>query len=134
MFFEHIGHIPTEVTLFFIIYGVTPLAFVLAALGANKETIVEDFDLSNQSYACQIEALTAQVRDMAGQRVGDGTSGMDGNEAIAFICAMVGVSRENLEAMHDLIDREYGSLSQYIENQLDFSKEKQQQFRTKYLE
>lgn len=133
MFFEHIGHIPTEVTLFFIIYGVTPLAFVLAALGANKETIVEDFDLSNQSYACQIEALTAQVRDMAGQRVGDGTSGMDGNEAIAFICAMVGVSRENFEATHDLIDREYGSLSQYIENQLDFSKEKQQQFRTKYL-
>lgn len=134
MFFEHIGHIPTEVTLFFIIYGVTPLAFVLAALGANKETIVEDFDLSNQSYACQIEALTAQVRDMAEQRVGDGTSGMDGNEAIAFICAMVGVSRENFEATHDLIDREYGSLSQYIENQLDFSKEKQQQFRTKYLE
>lgn len=134
MFFEHIGHIPTEVTLFFIIYGVTPLAFVLAALGANKETIVEDFDLSNQSYACQIEALTAQVRDMAGQRVGDGTSGMDGNEAIAFICAMVGVSRENFEATHDLIDREYGSLSQYIENQLDFPKEKQQQFRTKYLE
>lgn len=134
MFFEHIGHIPTEVTLFFIIYGVTPLAFVLAALGANKETIVEDFDLSNQSYACQIEALTAQVRDMAGQRVGDGTSGMDGNEAIAFICAMVGVSRENFEATHDLIDREYGSLSQYIENQLDFSKEKQQQFRTIYLE
>ena len=134
MFFEHIGHIPTEVTLFFIIYGVTPLAFVLAALGANKETIVEDFDLSNQSYACQIEALTAQVRDMAGQRVGDGTSGMDGNEAIASICAMVGVSRENFEATHDLIDREYGSLSQYIENQLDFSKEKQQQFRTKYLE
>ncbi len=134
MFFEHIGHIPTEVTLFFIIYDVTPLAFVLAALGANKETIVEDFDLSNQSYACQIEALTAQVRDMAGQRVGDGTSGMDGNEAIAFICAMVGVSRENFEATHDLIDREYGSLSQYIENQLDFSKEKQQQFRTKYLE
>lgn len=134
MFFEHIGHIPTEVTLFFIIYGVTPLAFVLAALGANKETIVEDFDLSNQSYACQIEALTAQVRDMAGQRVGDGTSGMDGNEAIAFICAMAGVSRENFEATHDLIDREYGSLSQYIENQLDFSKEKQQQFRTKYLE
>ena len=134
MFFEHIGHIPTEVTLFFIIYGVTPLAFVLAVLGANKETIVEDFDLSNQSYACQIEALTAQVRDMAGQRVGDGTSGMDWNEAIAFICAMVGVSRENFEATHDLIDREYGSLSQYIENQLGFSKEKQQQFRTKYLE
>ena len=134
MFFEHIGHIPTEVTLFFIIYGVTPLAFVLAALGANKETIVEDFDLSNQSYACQIEALTAQVRDMAGQRVGDGTSGMDGNEAIAFICAMVGVSRENFEATHDLIYREYGSLSQYIEPQVDFPKDKQQQFRTKYLE
>ena len=98
-------------------------AFLLTALGASRETIVEDFDLSNQSYARQTEALTAQVRDKDG-----------GGEAVAFIRAMVGVSRENFETTLGLIEREYGSLSQYIENQLGFSKEDQQQLRTKYLE
>ena len=60
-----------------------------------------------------------------------GTGGAD--EAMAFIQAMVGVSRENFEATLDLIDQRYGSLSAYIENQLGFSKEEQQQLRAKYL-
>ncbi|MBQ6881252.1 MAG: tyrosine-protein phosphatase [Alistipes sp.] len=84
--------------------------------------MVEDFDLSNQSYAPQVEALTAKVKGMNG-----------GDEAAAFIRAMVGVSRENFEAALDLIDQRYGSLSAYIENQLGFSREEQQQLRTKYL-
>jgi protein-tyrosine phosphatase len=98
-------------------------AFLLAALGASRDTIVEDFDLSNQSYARQVETLSTKIQ------------GKDGSEeAIAFIRAMVGVSRENFETTLDLIDQRYGSLSQYIENQLGFSKEEQQQLRTKYLE
>lgn len=98
-------------------------AFVLAALGASREVIVEDFDLSNQSYAAKVEALSAQLRDKEG-----------GDEAVAFIRAMVGVSRENFEATLDMIDQKYGSLSEYIENQLGFSKEEQQQLRDKYLQ
>jgi protein-tyrosine phosphatase len=97
-------------------------AFLLAALGASREVIVADFDLSNQSYASKVEALEAQLR---------GKDGAD--EAMAFIQAMVGVSRENFEATLDLIDQRYGSLSAYIENQLGFSKEEQQQLRAKYL-
>ena len=97
-------------------------AFLLAALGASREIIVEDFDLSNQSYARQVEALTAKVR---------GKDGSD--EAISFIRAMVGVSRENFETTLDLIDQRYGSLSAYIENQLGFSREEQQQLKAKYL-
>ena len=97
-------------------------AFLLAALGASRETIVEDFDLSNQSYAPQVEALTTKIQ------------GKDGSEeAVAFIRAMVGVSRENFEATLDLIDQKYGSLSQYIENQLGFSSEEQRLLREKYL-
>ena len=78
--------------------------------------------LSNQSYANKVEALSARVRDKEG-----------GDEAVAFIRAMVGVSRENFETTLDLIDQRYGSLSQYIENQLGFKKEEQQQLRLKYL-
>jgi protein-tyrosine phosphatase len=96
-------------------------AFLLAALGADRKTIVEDFDLSNQSYARAVEAMTAKVREQGG-----------GDEAVAFIQAMIGVSRENFEATLDLIDQKYGSLPLYIENQLGFSKEEQQQLRKKY--
>lgn len=97
-------------------------AFLLAALGASRETIVEDFDLSNQSYTPAIEAMTDRVKGKEGSE-----------EAVAFIRAMVGVSKENFEATLDLIDQRYGSLSAYIENQLGFSKEEQQQLRAKYL-
>ena len=97
-------------------------AFVLAALGAGRETIVEDFDLSNQSYAPVVEAMTEKVKGKEGAE-----------EAVAFIRAMVGVSRENFEATLDLIDQKYGSLSQYIENQLGFSSEEQRLLREKYL-
>jgi protein-tyrosine phosphatase len=97
-------------------------AFILAALGADRETIVEDFDLSNQSYARQVEAMTAKVREQGGD-----------TEAVAFIQAMIGVSRENFEATLDLIDQRYGSLADYVEQQLGFSKEEQQQLRDKYL-
>ena len=97
-------------------------AFLLAALGASRETIVEDFDLSNQSYARQVEALTAKVQEKEG-----------GKEAVAFVRAMVGVSRENFVTTLDLIDQKYGSLSAYIENQLGFSKKEQQQMKEKYL-
>ena len=47
---------------------------------------------------------------------------------------MIGVSKENFESTLDLIDKQYGSLSQYIENQLGFSKEEQLLLREKYLE
>lgn len=97
-------------------------AFLLAALGASREVIVEDFDLSNQSYAPHVEALSAKVRDK------EGAEG-----AIGFIKAMVGVSRENFETTLDLIDQKYGSLAKYIEDELGFSKKEQKQLRKKYL-
>ena len=97
-------------------------AFVLAALGASREVIVQDFDMSHPSYAAKVEAASAMLR---------GKEGAD--EAIAFIQAMVGVSRENFENTLDLIDRQYGSMSQYLENQLSFSQAEQLQLRDKYL-
>ena len=97
-------------------------AFVLAALGASRETIVEDFALSNVSYAPAIEALSAKIVEKGG-----------GEAELAFIRAMVGVSVENFQSTLDLIDLKYGSLPQYLENQLGFSEEEQQKLRDKYL-
>ena len=97
-------------------------AFVLAALGASRETIVKDFDLSNVSYADEVEALTQKVIELGG-----------GENEVAFIRAMVGVSTENFESTLDLIDSQYGSLSAYLEKALGFTAGDQEELRNKLL-
>jgi len=97
-------------------------AFVLAALGASRETIVEDFDLSNASYAAQVEVLSQKVIEMGG-----------GENELAFIRAMVGVSTENFQSTLDLIDSQYGSLSAYLEKALGFTAQDQDKLRNKLL-
>lgn len=98
-------------------------AFVLGALGAGRETIVEDFDLSNEYYAAAVEAVDARILEMGG-----------GEPELAFIHAMVGVSRENFESTLDFIEARYGSLQAYIEKALGFSAAEQEQLRDKLLE
>ena len=97
-------------------------AFVLAALGADRKTIVEDFALSNVSYASAVEALSERITQMGG-----------GEKELAFIRAMVGVSVENFESTMDLIDAKYGSLEAYLEKALGFSAEEQTALRDKLL-
>lgn len=97
-------------------------AVILGALGADRETIVADFDLSNESYATAISLLSRKVQDMGGNE-----------EALKFIGAMVGVSRENFERALDLIDAQYGSLSAYLVGPLGFGPADQQRLREKYL-
>lgn len=97
-------------------------AFVLAALGASRETIVEDFALSNVSYAPAIEALSAKVIEKGGSE-----------PELGFIRSMVGVNVENFESTLDLIDARYGSLQSYLEKALGFTAEDQEKMRQKYL-
>ncbi len=97
-------------------------AFVLAALGASRETIVEDFALSNVSYAPAVEAISAKIVEKGG-----------GEAELSFIRAMIGVSVENFEATLDLIDSRYGSLQAYLEEALGFSAEEQESMKRKYL-
>jgi len=97
-------------------------AFVLAALGAGRETIVEDFAQSNVSYEKAVEALSAQVVQKGG-----------GEPELAFIRAMVGVSVENFERTLEMIDAQYGSLPAYLEKALGFTAAEQQKMKEKYL-
>ena len=97
-------------------------AFLLAALGASRETIIEDFDLSNVSYAPYVEKICAQIKENGG-----------GENEIAFIQAMIGVSTENFTKALDLIETQYGSLQNYVTKALQFSEEEQELLRGKYL-
>lgn len=97
-------------------------AFVLASLGASRETIVEDFALSNISYAQAIEAVSARIIEKGG-----------GEPELNFIRLMVGVNVENFESTLDMIESQYGSLQVYLENALGFTADEQQQMKDKYL-
>ena len=97
-------------------------AFVLAALGASRETIVEDFALSNVSYAPAVEAISATTQEKGG-----------GEAELSFIRAMIGVNVENFESTLDLIDSRYGSIQAYLEEALGFSAEEQEGMKRKYL-
>ena len=97
-------------------------AFVLAALGADRETIVADFDLSNTGFATPLAMLSQKVRQMGGDE-----------QALKFIGAMVGVSTENFSHGLDLIDAQYGSLTSYLAGPLGFGPASQQRLREKYL-
>ena len=97
-------------------------AFVLAALGASRETIVEDFALSNVSYAPAVEALSARIVEKGGTEA-----------ELRFIRSMIGVSVENFESTLDLIDAQYGSLSDYLEKALGFTARDQIILRDKLL-
>ena len=97
-------------------------AFVLAALGASRETIVEDFALSNVSYAQTIDVISAKIVEQGG-----------GDAELSFIRAMVGVSVENFESTLDMIDAQYGSLQNYLEQALGFTAAEQERMKQKYL-
>ena len=98
-------------------------AFLLTALGVDRQTIIDDFDLSNEGFAMPLTMLSKKVRDMGGDQ-----------EALDFIQAMVGVSKKNFVRGLDLVDALYGSLEAYITDQLHFSPAEQELLRKKYLE
>lgn len=97
-------------------------AFVLAALGASRETIVEDFALSNVSYAQTVDVISAKILEQGG-----------GEAELSFIRSMVGVNVENFESTLDMIDAQYGSLQNYLEQALGFTAAEQERMKQKYL-
>lgn len=97
-------------------------AFLLSCLGASRETILEDFDRSNDFYRETVARMCEQVRAMGW-----------GEEEAAVIQAFIGVHTGNFARTLDRIDQEFGSLHGYITNQLLFSEEEQQQLRDRYL-
>ena len=98
-------------------------AYLLGALGADRKTIVDDFSRSSKFFETPIAMLSAKVKEMGGDQA-----------ALDFIQAMVGVSTKNFERGLDLIDEQYGSLDDYITNQLGFTPEEQRRLQAKYLQ
>lgn len=78
-------------------------ALLLAALGADRETIVADFDATNQIYAKDVKKYARRVKFLGGKE-----------EEIAVVKAFLGANTENFVKALDDVDQQYGSFEGYL--------------------
>ncbi len=97
-------------------------AFILAALGASRETILQDFDRSNDSYRPLIERLLGEVEAAGG-----------GEKEKEVVRAFIGVSVHNFERALDIIEANWGSLANYLEEQMDIGPRERAILQERYL-
>lgn len=98
-------------------------AFLLAALGADRETIIADFNLSNAEYAHDVNSLSNRVLTQGGT-----------NAEVDVIRALIGVNTDFFRSALEGIDQQYGSLENYLNTCLNFSPEDRTRLQEKYLQ
>lgn len=98
-------------------------AFLLLALGADFDMVLEDFALSNAYYQQEVDDLIEKVK----------AKGFD-EDAFDAIQAFVGVSEKNFINTFEEIKSRYGSLQNYIEDILVMSPNDMEILRDYYLE
>ena len=98
-------------------------AFILSALGVDRDAIIADFDRSNDAYRELVARLNNDILARGG-----GEAEMD------VVQAFMGVSTKNFRLTLDLIDREFDGMMSYLHNQLLLSTEDIQLLRKRYLE
>jgi protein-tyrosine phosphatase len=97
-------------------------AYILFALGVDRDAIIEDFDRSNLAYQPLVKRLNDQIIARGG-----GEAEMD------VIQAFMGVSTKNFRSTLDLIDREYGGMTNYLHDILLLSHDDIALLRRRYL-
>lgn len=98
-------------------------AFVLAALGAGRDTIIADFDETNRHYAKDLKKFSRRVRFWGGK-----------DQELAVVKAFIGANTENFIRTLDLIDATYGSMKSYLNGPLKLSDTDIQTLRERFLE
>lgn len=98
-------------------------ALLLAALGADRETIVADFDATNRVYEKDVSKYTRHVRFWGGKE-----------EETAVVKAFLGANTENFVKALDRIDREYGSMEEYLERALGFTASDREALKARFLQ
>ena len=97
-------------------------ALLLAALGADRETIVQDFDRSNDTYRPLVERLCADVEAAGG-----------GEAEKEVVRAFMGVSVRNFCHALDVIETNWGTLGEYLEEQMAIGPAECARLRERYL-
>jgi protein-tyrosine phosphatase len=96
---------------------------LLSFLGADRDTIIADYLMTNESNAQKVEA--------ARQKYGD--RGLDGDTLEAMIFVSGGVFAKYIDHAIETLDQKYGSVTGYIREELGFSDSDKKEFREKFL-
>lgn len=97
--------------------------FLLLALGADMDLILEDFNLSNDYYKEEIDELIKTIRQNGGNE-----------DDFDVVRSFVGVSEKNFLNTIESINKNYGSLDDYLSNQILVSQEDRNLLQDYYLE
>ena len=98
-------------------------AYILSALGVDRETIIKDFDATNAIYTKDVKRLSRRVRFLGGK-----------DKEIETVKAFIGANTENFIKVLDLIDSEYGSMLNYIQGPLGLSDNDILRLKERYLQ
>ena len=98
-------------------------AFLLFALGVDKDTIIADFEVSNNAYRPLVERLNRDVMMRGG-----------GEDEMAVIQAFMGVSTANFIRTLGIIDDEFGGMTNYLHNMLFLGSDDLKILRNRFLE
>ncbi|MBO4361274.1 MAG: tyrosine-protein phosphatase [Paludibacteraceae bacterium] len=97
-------------------------AFLLSALGVDREAIIEDFDRSNDAYREVVARLNNDIIARGG-----------GEPEMEVIQAFMGVSTSNFIRTLGLIDREFGGMKEYLHSILMLTHDDIQLLRRRFL-
>lgn len=97
-------------------------AFLLSALGADEETVLADYDLTNERYRDDIETISQMVIERGG-----------GHVELQCVRTLVGVNTDLFRQALRTIDKTYGSMRNYLSGPLGMSEQAIQTLRSKYL-
>ncbi len=98
-------------------------ALILAALGADRETIIADFDATNRVYEEDVRQCCQNVRLMGGKEI-----------EIATVKSFLGANTENFIKVLDRIDREFGTMEAYLKGPIGLTDQDILTLRERYLE
>lgn len=98
-------------------------ALLLAALGADRQTIIEDFDATNLAYEKDVRKYSRRVRFWGGKE-----------EEVGVVKAFLGANTENFIKALDAVDSQYGSLEAYLKGPMSLTDTDLRILRERYLE
>ena len=98
-------------------------ALILAALGADRDTIVADFDATNRVYEEDVRQCCQNVRLMGGKEI-----------EIATVKSFLGANTDNFIKALESIDREFGTMEAYLKGPIGLTDQDILTLRERYLE
>ena len=96
---------------------------LLTLLGVDKETILQDFDLTNNFVRQKIDYMVSGVSQLT-----------DNQEELDGVASLIGVSRQMMENVFEKAESENGSMLEFLKAKLNITDEEIKILRSKYLE